>query len=180
VSSDLEIQRLTTNYLEIEDRFRISGETRDGQFVGLWLTQRLLVRVLPHVFKWLDKSANMLPASSAGSTTQATEMLQGFAQQEAHQALKKQPVQKPVVAKADKDHSLVRTVDLSANQGKLKITFHLADGDKAALRLNSRQLRQWLTILNRYWLAAGWPATIWPQWINGGDTSPENNVEAIH
>ena len=40
-----ELQRFTTEYVEIEDRIRLAGETAPGHTVVLWLTQRLLARL---------------------------------------------------------------------------------------------------------------------------------------
>ena len=36
------LQRVTTAYLENEDRLRLTGELADGDTVVCWLTQRLL------------------------------------------------------------------------------------------------------------------------------------------
>ena len=51
----LELQRLTTEYVDAEDRMRLTGEIRPGETLVLWLSQRLLMRLLPHLFLWLEK-----------------------------------------------------------------------------------------------------------------------------
>ena len=43
------LQRITTEYDEREDRIRVSGQLAQGEAVVLWLTQRLLNRLVPHL-----------------------------------------------------------------------------------------------------------------------------------
>lgn len=64
-----ELQRFTTEYVEIEDRIRLAGETAPGHTVVLWLTQRLLARLLPHLLQWLEQQT--------GATIRG-DILQGF------------------------------------------------------------------------------------------------------
>ena len=47
------LHRLTTDYVEEEDRIRVSGASANGDTVVLWLTQRLLNRLVPHLTAWL-------------------------------------------------------------------------------------------------------------------------------
>ena len=176
-----EIHRMTTSYLEIEDRFRVAGETRDGNVIGLWLTQRLLLRVLPYLFKWLEKQTQFASIPAKTITPQATAMVQSVAQQQAQQALQRQTLQKPVPADIETDFSLVKSVDLSSKQGKIRITFNLTGNSQAVLLLTSQQLRQWLTIISRYWKRSRWPNNIWPDWmIEEGSTQNNGIIEAVH
>ena len=48
-----ELQRITSEYIEAEDRLRLTGEVGEGETETLWLTQRLLTRLLDHLLKWL-------------------------------------------------------------------------------------------------------------------------------
>ena len=45
----MNLGRVTTVYVDVEDRFRLSGEAQDGLVLVLWLTQRLLCRLVPHL-----------------------------------------------------------------------------------------------------------------------------------
>ena len=77
-----QLQRITTEYNEPEDRIRLSGELAQGDTVVLWLTQRLLNRLVPHLTAWL--SQQLAPASSIPSVQAVHEdIVQGFAQQAA-------------------------------------------------------------------------------------------------
>ena len=56
----IKLQRLTTEYIVIEDRIRISGETRDSGPVVMWLTNRLAMRVVPQLLRWLHHRISLL------------------------------------------------------------------------------------------------------------------------
>ena len=45
-----ELQRCTTEYIATEDRLRLSGEIGTQSTVVLWLTQRLLNRLMPPLY----------------------------------------------------------------------------------------------------------------------------------
>ena len=174
-----EIQRVTIAYLELEDRIRLTGETKDGKILGLWLTQRLMLRLLPHVFTWLEQQTPTISAPSPENSSQASTMIQSFAQQEARQVLKKQP-SSPVPISEKTSLLLVKTLDLSSRAGKLIITFGLADGSKTRLSLSASQLRQWLTIVNRNWMKANWPRTTWPNWMEDKKSPADEANKAFH
>ena len=75
------LKRLTTEYVDVEDRIRLTGELEDSETVVLWLTQRLLTKLLPHLLDLLQKQT----AAAVGSTAESvqTEMVQTFSQQAA-------------------------------------------------------------------------------------------------
>ncbi len=43
----LTLQRITTEYVELEDRILLAGELGNREAVVVWLTQRLLQRLVP-------------------------------------------------------------------------------------------------------------------------------------
>ena len=45
----MELQRITTDYHEEQDRLRLTGEDFQHTTTVLWLTQRLLGRMVPHL-----------------------------------------------------------------------------------------------------------------------------------
>lgn len=49
------LHRITTEYVEAEDRVRIVGEVEAAETVVLWLTRRLLDRLIPHLTLWLER-----------------------------------------------------------------------------------------------------------------------------
>jgi hypothetical protein len=148
-----ELQRLTTEYVEIEDRMRISGELADKSTVTLWVSQRLLLRLLPHLFLWLEKqSGDAIPA----------EIIQSFEQEAAKSALSVEP---PVKRAVGSQEYLVETVDLTPIEDSLALGFRQGADQVNVIALPAQPLRQWLEILFSLWGVAEWPNDVWPDWI---------------
>ena len=51
-----ELQKVTVEYDENEDRIRLAGEGADGVRAVLWVSQRLLRRLVPVLVNWIGKS----------------------------------------------------------------------------------------------------------------------------
>lgn len=175
------LRRLTTEYVDIEDRLRISGQTpEDGRLV-IWLTNRLAVRTIPKLLGWLesrkertvkDRTIPYSPASTTGLLAVEHEM-QSFAQAAAVAGLKRL---KPVTAQPDALSWVVVAVDIKATDSHLSITFRSAQEQSAGVRFDATRLRQWLSILHRAWSKAGWPPPIWPDWIAQDHTPPADAI----
>jgi hypothetical protein len=45
----------TTEYSEAQDRICLAGEDADGTIEIMWLTQRMLKRLVPHLCQWLEQ-----------------------------------------------------------------------------------------------------------------------------
>ncbi|MFM1895629.1 MAG: hypothetical protein RLZZ385_703 [Pseudomonadota bacterium] len=160
-----ELQRITNEYLETEDRLRLTGESGQGEVVSLWLTQRLVLRLLPHLLDYLNQSI--------AENTKAKTLVQGFAQQSAMTGLATQP---PVQAQSDAQPWLVTEVDVSHAPPHVAIHLKGLQGQRASLSMEYRQLRQWLAIIRGLWQQAQWPDDIWPQWMN--ETLPTTATQA--
>jgi hypothetical protein len=146
-----ELQRVTTEYVPVEDRIRISGETGDGATIVLWLTQRLLNLLVPQLTGGLERP---------DATSDA--LLQGFAQQAAEASLAPQPA---VEAMSPAASWRVDTVDILSGPEGAALTFRADEGCAARLSLASEPLRQWLGILRRQYATAGWGDRVWPDWM---------------
>jgi hypothetical protein len=143
---------VTTEYVPVEDRIRISGETADGATIVLWLTQRLLNLLVPRLTGGLERLDS---ASDA--------LLQEFAQQAAEASLPPQPA---VEATAPAASWRVDSVDILSGAEGAALTFRSEDGGAARLSMATEHLRQWLGILRRQYGAAGWTDRIWPDWMD--------------
>jgi len=162
------LQRLTTQYLDVEDRMRITGAASSGEAIVIWLTQRLLTRLLPHLLKQLQ----MQTATAATIPTDAvqTEMVQTFAQQAARAQL---PEQSPVQVLPESHSWLAESIDVTTknktddpSQDQLiKFLFKGINKEQASIAMPSTQLRQWLNILHDQWLLSGWSMSLWPDWV---------------
>ena len=128
------LQRITTEYIEAEDRIRLAGEAGEKTMV-LWLTQRFLNRLIPHLCQWLDQRVGATPL---------TEVKQEFAQQKARAELEAQP---PVRARPDMQGVLIHSVDLKPSRTGLGLHFKDVGGDvsKCPKRHFMRQMTQNLT-----------------------------------
>lgn len=153
--------RVTTEYVVAEDRLRFSGALPDGGVVVFWMTQRLLLRVLPTMLKWLD--AQQTDALRA-------EVVQRFAQQAARTQSRSQP-QAPVRGEGIATGWLVESVDVAQLPQALRLTFKAGPGAGEvctawpALSLSAPALRQWLNMLFDNCRTAGWPLDAWPDWV---------------
>lgn len=148
------LKRITTEYLPMEDRIRLSGERADNATpLVLWLTQRLLKRMLPVLLKWLERGGADLPRA---------ETLQSFAQQAARARITPQP---PVRVHETSEEWLVKSVDVGSNDQVIRLTFKADEKQAVDLVFTTQQLRQWLNIVHAGWLKAEWPGTVWPEWV---------------
>lgn len=165
-----ELQRITTRFVDNEDRIRLAGEDGTGQALVLWLTQRLVNRLLPHLCAWLERRAS--PSSQVDGAH--TEVLQSFAQQAALAAL--EPLA-PVSGDAPSGTWLVHSVDITTAEHALILTFKDAVGagdfrESATLTLSEQALRQWLKILYDQYAAAEWSLARWPEWVAQASSTP--------
>src|SRR5476649_119617 len=120
------LQRLTTDFDEVSDRLCLSGEITEAPPAVMWLTQRLALRLLPHLFGWLDRLSGPAPTSpeQAVSAVQ-NHVVHSFAQETARATLIPQPA---VEAPVERDPALIHSVDLAAAEDRLALVFRTADG----------------------------------------------------
>ena len=155
------LQKFTTEYIATEDRIRLSGQVEGEAPLVIWLTQRLLLRLIPVLTEWLDQKS---PQGMSG------EIMHSFAQQAARTSL---PPQEPVVAKETGAFWLASSVDIARSEQSVKLTFRDSEDRSTALTLNGTQLRQWLSILHDLYVKAAWPKDIWPEWMQT-NTKPQS------
>jgi hypothetical protein len=157
----LELHRLTSEYIDTEDRFRLTGEDQQGKALCLWLTQRLAVRMISHLVDLITKGSPEALQNPTGDSD-TNDLLQSFAQDAATSNI--EPQQAVDSSKAI-ESVLVSEVDISrSSEGAVGFVFKNGEYE-VALGFEAEQLRQWLTIVYSQWLIAGWPAGVWPQWI---------------
>ena len=172
----INLQRITTEYVEVEDRIRLSGEGEQGQTIVLWLTQRLLSQVISHLLGLIEKQSPTL-SKTGDSQAPASNLMQGFAQQAAEAELSPE---QPVQAASSSLSWLIQEVDIALSpEGSLVLVFKRELGAVAGqdeegittLKVEAKQLRQWLGIVHAQWQRAGWPLALWPNWMDEAPTS---------
>lgn len=171
----MRLTRLTTDYVPDEDRIRLAGETGPQRTVVMWLTRRLLDRLLPHLLEWLvARGAGQAQAADRGYG----ELLQGMAQQNARAAL---PAQPPVDSGGASLDWLVRSVDVSNDASVMRLGFPVPDGpEPITLDFEQQPLRQWLNIVHDRYRQAGWPMDVWPSWMTEAARPTEPAGAVLH
>ena len=165
-----DLQRITTEYIDSEDRIRLCGESAPNETVVLWLTQRLLNRLVPHLLTWLEQQAGV--SGGIGSDVCA-EVVHSFAQQAALASMEQQA---PVQAQSAQSAWLVQSVDVTVNPQLVRLTFKGSDVGQqgavleASVAMQALPLRQWLSILHGQCRRAGWVSSeatnaVWPEWL---------------
>jgi len=171
------LQRITTEFVETEDRMRLSGENDAGEIISFWLTQRLLIRLITHLVASLEEIAPDIKAQQLHDQ-RISEMLQEMEQQSAQAQMAEQsPVRDPNIHRT----WLALEVDVKKAEPQILLSFRGKESAGADLALEDQHLRQWLAILHRLWNQAQWPSTIWPKWIT--DVAPEKEINldsALH
>lgn len=158
------LHRFTTQYVDTEDRLRISGATSDGDVVVIWLVQRLLNRLMPRLAQWLTDHDNKLHSSSR---TEELKRLQ-------------QPA--PAVDAASESISwLARSVDIASGDAGVALTFHGEAGQQATIHLPAVPVRRWLGIVYAQYAKAEWPEDTWAQVLEGyRTTAPLSTNATLH
>ncbi len=159
-------QRFTTEYVDFEDRIRVSHQLDSGEVVVTWLTRRLTDRLVAHLTTWLEKETEQIPRA---------DVVQSFAQEAAAlklaQAAATQPqaaVQPPPLPVA----WLVREIDINTETAAVGLQLRgESPNEKRQLGLSRLQLRQWLIILRSQYLLAQWPLSAWPEWLQPNEAS---------
>lgn len=162
------IERISTEYIDIEDRVRLAGEVENAATVVVWFTQRLLQRLLPTLLQGLERQSADTPRSA---------LLHSFALQAARAELTPQA---PVQTSTDSTAWLARSVDITYSKQAVSLNFRGVAGENATLALAATPLRQWLGILHDTYLKAGWPLDVWPEWVRESARLEKRQETLLH
>jgi len=107
------LDRLTTNYADVEDRILLVGEIANSPPAAMWLPQRLALRLLPALLQWLDHQTGVNSAQASGASRSTTELqkqvVHGFAQEAARaELMPQQPVQ--IAGAGERDGSSIPSI----------------------------------------------------------------------
>lgn len=163
----LVLEKLTLLYIEGEDRVKVQGQTKGGDKITLWFTQRLLLKLMPVLIGHLDRKVETGSDLSAPVSTLPAHRaaMQSFLQDKAMAGRDRSgPVvitEKPLV-----EH-LVATMNISQQKNGVVLKFPLADDRFVALPLDQKHIRHWLGMMYSLFVKADWPLHIWPEWVRG-------------
>ena len=162
------LKRFSTRYVESEDRVRLIGKPDDGAPEVIWLTQRLLQRLIPALVQWLD---------GQGSADAQREVLHAWAQQKARADL----VPGPQVQPADDSRAWVaRSVQVTKRAKGMRLTFKGAGEAPVSVTFAVKGLRQWLSIVYAAYADAGWPGDVWPEWMRESAAPLKTRAIVLH
>lgn len=177
----IQLKRITTQYIAFEDRIRLTGADEAGKTLTLWLTQRLISRLVVPLCEGLEKKTTPAPQKAGAPAVPSlqTHMVQTFAQQKAAAAL---PKAGPVVGVPESPAWLVEKVVIKHIKNDVRMVFKgLEESHSAELTLSTFELRQWLGIVFKQSKTAAWPTHMWPAWVEEA-TKPPTPVKpsALH
>ena len=153
---------ITLAYSIEEDRVRLDGLSTAGETLTLWLTARLLNRLVPHLLARQPGTENLTPDSSPVPVDAISEA-----------ETKAEPVQ---CAPGSPDF-LVASVDLKSIDNRLLLVFKdRADIQCATLCLRNEALPQWNLSIRQCFELGGWLLDVFEQ----RSTSSGVGVITIH
>lgn len=168
--------RFTTRYEMSEDRIKLSLELSGKNVQVLWLTRRLLNRILPHLLGRLQGIGPIAPApsnmESQAATAGSSDAAQRFNQEAAVSAITRQPA----VASSEKTPAgpvafLITSVDVCTSPATMFLDFKCGEQRLHRLPFGEDVLRQWLSIIYSQYRVGGWDETFWPNWIHSSETT---------
>lgn len=158
----MRIQTITTLYDPEEDRIALSVADSGPVLCKLWITRRLLQRLVPALLERLDQQIQ----APAGTKPERIEAANVYAQLQAR--LNRRPVQH-VRTQVLTQQSLINKVDIKLDaKGAKTLTFKGIDlPEPAILALNANELRQWLEALKLAANKGQWALDVFPSWVGG-------------
>lgn len=156
-----QLQRLTTNYSDIQDRLRLNGICSNNNLLCMWMSQRLANRLVTSLVEWLEKQ-ELKPATAAAIHAAGASVTAVDAGQPKHEWL-------------------VENVNLKFGEQSLEMA--LCDGSQATcakISVSREQLLQWLGILQNQYFLADWPTSNWPQSIQGQAAKAVTSNQTMH
>ena len=164
-------QRFTTEFVDFEDRLRVSASLPDQAVAVMWLTHRLLDRLVTHLSGLLEKETAQAPLPEVQQTFAQQAAVASHVQQSQEQAqIPVQPQQAQVV-----HEWLVTEVDVTPMEQGVSLRFKGAAKQVVELGMPAVMLRQWLGIVHSQYVRAGWPLSPWPAWMNEAVQQPEQS-----
>ena len=165
----LTLQRITSEYVATEDRFRLSGTTDKGGAVSYWVTQRLLLRLLNFLLDWLATHREELERQAAREMlgpmvtrpTPAPSQVQGA--REIPSAPAEEAGSEP--GEQVEQAELLFEADIRIAATRITLIFKPRNSEHAQLSLQLDEAWQWVAILHTLWKRAEWNLAVWPDWI---------------
>ena len=150
------IQTFTARYDPVEDRLRLDAVDAQGGKQAIFLTRRLVDRVIPVLVSHLEgKTPEGVPADLA----------QGMSQSRARQARQTGEATPAIAAAPETPSWLCRTMHFQKADHGLNVIFTDDTQVDAVMPMVEANLRAVLDILLELYTKACWPTEPFPEWI---------------
>lgn len=153
--TELKIKTFTGSYEANEDRIRLNAVDDGGVLGSIYLTRRLVDRVIPIV---LDQLTTSFPSDVGVDVFQTAE----HEIARLHRSLE-EPAE-PVAPANNENTWLCTTVHIHKNDVLTTLEFTDQRERRALLALNAQQLRATLDIFRDLYTRAEWDAGVFPDW----------------
>ena len=153
------IQSVTFSYVAQEDRIHLALLLAGGRTVRLWLTQRLTRTLVGALATHLEKVEGV-PLPSIRDTLMAQEQAMAVS------ALRPAP---PVEVDPSESGHLIGEINVTFSPDHISLAFASDLDIKPKATLDRTMVRQWLSMLHRQFVQAGWPQDVWPGWMLDND-----------
>ena len=165
------LEKITTEYNEVEDRVRISALTSDDSIITLWASRRMLMMLIPPVCDWFDETKS----ASSRMDGESKKLMNDFAQSHAKVELKPESPVNPRNSESQKTTApiyswLVHEIDIKRSDQIMELYFKSAGQIIAKLVLTKLAARQRLLILHSQWIKSEWLMNVWPEWFTESST----------
>ncbi len=163
---DYQLSKITTVYSDQQDRVRLLGDTDQGTTCEIWLSNRLLNRLVEALM------------NNTHSDDFQSDAVQAFQHEAASAALEPQA---PVQAQQQPVSWLAQSIDVNRGNGASSLLFKDDQDCTAVIAFSDTELRQWLSIVFQAYQNAQWPLAVWPTWFQQLKTNPtDRNPDAVH
>ena len=168
----LTLQRITSEYIAAEDRFRLRRITDRGGEVCYWMTQRLRRRLLDFLLDWLETHREELERHAAAETPgpMAAKPARAGAKAareppgsggEAGAAGAGETPEEGKAAAAE----LLYEADIRIAATRVTVVFKPKNSEHAQFSLQLDEAWRWVAILHTLWKRAEWSLSAWPDWV---------------
>jgi hypothetical protein len=163
-----DVTRFTTEYIPIEDRMRVALEGEGGRVRLVWLTRRLLLRLLPRLLEVFGPPET----GTVEHSVARHQARQGFNQQAAVSAIQRQKPVRAATPDVPRDPDiLVWGVDINKEPKQVTLVFKSESAtNMQSVPFSPAALRQWLSVMHTQFIKAGWRVDFWPVWIAAPET----------
>ena len=162
---------VTMSFSAIEDRIVMDSLDQSKKVERLWLSRRLLDRLIPTLTDQLEVNS---------SKTIPTELEQSLAQEKAEMDKKQS---KAVEIRSKNPSWLVTHIQIGRSKNKFRLLFlgkntnePMATNNQANFDLAIPNLRQWLNAIHKIYLKAEWETKAFPPWLTENNPKSGKNI----